>query len=57
MVDCAEIALSRWLDEEGQLFEYSGQAPAPSKDFCQIVVSPSTVCFLNIFYLYGYVHN
>ena len=32
-----------WLDKEGQIFEYSGQAPAPSKDFCQIIVNPVQV--------------
>jgi len=34
---------SRWTDEEGNLFEYSAQAPPPSKDFCQVVVTLSQV--------------
>ncbi|XP_067948567.1 F-box only protein 36-like [Watersipora subatra] len=34
-----------WLDQEGQIFEYSAQAPAPSKDFCQVVVTPVQVIF------------
>ena len=34
---------SSWLDKEGNLFEYSGQAPSPSKDFCQIIVGSDQV--------------
>lgn len=34
---------SKWLDEDGQIFEYSAQAPSPSKDFCQVVVTPMQV--------------
>lgn len=37
---------ARWLDREGNLFEYSGQAPSPSKDFCQIVVTHDQVEFI-----------
>lgn len=43
MADDEEIRRNRWLDEEGELFEFSGQCPAPSKDFSQIVVSPTEV--------------
>lgn len=34
---------SSWLDKEGNLFEHSGQAPSPSKDFCQIIVGSNQV--------------
>lgn len=43
-MELPETSLSlRWLDDEGQIFEHSGQAPAPSKDFCQVVVTPVQV--------------
>ena len=44
MAGTGEGKLNVWLDEEGELFEYSAQSPAPSKDFNQVAVSPTQVC-------------
>jgi len=38
--------LTPWLNEQGHIFEHSGQAPAPSKDFCQVVVTTSQVTLI-----------
>jgi len=42
-----------WVDEEGQLFEYSAQSPAPSKNFNQIIVSPTHVSYTLMMHALG----
>lgn len=43
MAQNTDLSLNLWLDDEDELFEYSAQSPAPSKNFNQIIVSPSQV--------------
>lgn len=47
-----EEHFASWIDKEGHIFDHSGQAPSPSKDFCQISVTPSQVTEELLFALY-----